>query len=215
MLLIFDLDDTLIPTSKEITPKKLDHALKKMIDLGLKTSFKNGKKRIHELNERSLRSKEALELFVTECGGGNLQREVGLKALDENIPNIVVTPQLDLNDFLRILTKEYKLAIVTGGLKKTQQEKIDLYQIDRELFSEIIVEDWGKKERAYHQLKERFGSFLVVGDRIINDLSGAKKLGGITIHIRQGRGLLEPKNHPDVDFEIETIKELTRVLERI
>ena len=65
------------------------------------------------------------------------------------------------------------------------------------------------------RLMDRFGPFLVVGDRITNDLSCAKKLGGITIHIRQGRGEFEPKNHPDVDFEIRTIKELTEVLERV
>ncbi|MBM3193722.1 MAG: HAD family hydrolase [Chlamydiae bacterium] len=215
MLLIFDLDDTLIPTSKEITPKKLDSALKKMIDAGLKINFEEGKKRIHQLNEKAHRSKQAIEYLVLECGGDETHREIGLKALEDKLLDFNVTPQKELNEFLRVLRKEYPLAIVTGGSKQVQEEKIDLYKIDRELFREIIVEDWGEKERAYIQLKERFGSFLVVGDRIANDLSGAKKLGGITIHIRQGRGLLEPKNHPDVDYEIETIKELTRVLERV
>jgi FMN phosphatase YigB (HAD superfamily) len=215
MLLVFDLDDTLIPTSKEITPKKLDFALKKMIDSGLSFDFEEGKKMIHKMNQGAYRSKEVIEEFVSLIKGSDDHKKIGLKALDEKIGHIDVTPQIDLNDFLKILRESHKLAIVTGGNKEVQEEKIDLYQINRELFSEIIVEEWGQKERAYALLKEMFGNFLVVGDRIMNDLSGAKKLGGITIHIRQGRGILEPKNHPDVDFEIETIKELTRVLERI
>ncbi len=215
MLLVFDLDDTLIPTSKEITPKKLDFALKQMIDSGLLFDFEEGRRMIHQMNESARRSKEVIEEFVLRAEGSDYHKEVGLRALDEKTQGINVTPQIDLNDFLKILRKSHKLAIVTGGNKEAQEEKIDLYQIDRELFDEIIIEEWGQKERAYTKLKEKFGPFLVVGDRIINDLSGAKKIGCITIHIRQGRGAFEPKNHPDVDFEIETIKELTRVLERI
>lgn len=215
MLLIFDLDDTLIPTSKEITPKKLEFALKQMIDAGLKVNFEEARKRVHQLNEKAHRSKQVIEQFVLEVNGEDFHKEVGLNALNYKMLGIEVTPQKELNNFLKILKNDHKLAIVTGGVKQVQEEKIDLYEIDREIFSEIIVEEWGEKGRAYLQLKEKFGQFLVVGDRIINDLSGAKKLGGTTIHIRQGRGVLEPKNHPDVDFEIETIKELTRVLERV
>ena len=215
MLLIFDLDDTLIPTSAEITPKKLEQALAKMIDNGLLVDFKQGREILFAMNEKAYRSREAIREFATVMQGTQRDAEIGLMALEDDLKKIEVNKEPKLNDFLKGLKEKYKLAIVTGGKKQVQNEKIDLYGIDRTLFEEIIVEEWGMKERAYLQLKEKFGPFLVIGDRITNDLSCAKKLGGITIHIRQGRGAYEPKNHPDVDFEIRTITELTEVLERV
>jgi FMN phosphatase YigB (HAD superfamily) len=215
MLLIFDLDDTLIPTSREITPKKLELALKKMIDNGLDVSFEEGKEALLEMNERAKRSRDVIVDFVEKFQGTEVDKVVGLKALEGAVEGIEVTVEEGLNDFLKGLGKKHSLAIVTGGSDRVQQEKIDLYQIDRQLFKEILVAEWGGKGEAYKALKEKFGSFIVVGDRIGNDLCDAKKLGGITIHIRQGRGAYEPENHPDVDFTIGTIKELTKVLERV
>ncbi len=215
MLIIFDLDDTLITTSIDITPKKLEQALKEMIDCGLPINFEQGRKILFSMNEKAYRSKEVIKEFANQVQGTDEHREIGLRVLEGDLGEISVKREDGLNDFLQGLKKRHRLAIVTGGKKEIQEEKIDLYGIDRTLFEEIIVEEWGMKERAYMRLKDKFGPFLVVGDRITNDLSCGKKLGGITIHIRQGRGEFEPKNHPDVDFEIRTIKELTEVLERI
>lgn len=215
MLLIFDLDDTLIPTSLDITPKKLEQALKKMIEGGLPVSFKQGIEVLLSMNEKAYRSREVIKEFSRLMQGTEVHTEIGLSVLEEDLSEIKVKQEEGLNEFLKGLKERYRLAIVTGGKVGVQEEKIDLYGIDRTLFEEIIVEEWGMKERAYKQLMDKFGRFLVVGDRITNDLSCAKKLGGITIHIRQGRGEFEPKNHPDVDFEIRTIKELTEVLERV
>ena len=214
MLLIFDLDDTLIPTSKEITPKKLEQALKKMIESGLQVDYLEGLETLFDLNSKSLRSKDALEEFVILKKGNSAQVDAGKKALDANLGKITISLDCQLNELLRKWNKSHRLAIVTGGAALIQHEKIDLYGIEKALFEEIVVAEWGEKGKAYATLQERFGPFLVVGDRIANDLSDAKKLGGITIHIRQGRGEAEPKNHPDVDFEIKTIKELTEVLEK-
>lgn len=215
MLLIFDLDDTLIPTSKEITPKRLEKALMKMIQHGLKIDYEKGKEILLSMNERAKRSKEVVEQFVEFVQGTKAHAEIGLKALEESLKEIEVAKSNEINDFLRLLRKNHKMAIVTAGNRVLQQEKIDHFGIDRTLFEEIIVAEQGQKEQAYHLLQERFGAFLVVGDRIVDDLSGARKLGGITIHIRQGRGNREPKNHPDVDYEIGTIKELKEILERV
>ena len=133
------------------------------------------------------------------------------QALTDGLDGIEIARELWVNDFLRGLN--YRKAIVTAGNTKMQQEKIDRFGIDRSLFETIIVAD--QKEIAYQSLKEKFGPFLVIGDRIQNDLSPAKQAGGITVHIRQGRGKKEPKNHPDVDYEIEEITELKGVLEKI
>jgi FMN phosphatase YigB (HAD superfamily) len=215
MLLIFDLDDTLIPTSNEITPKCLEAALKKMIENGLSVNFEEGKKILFEMNSGPTRTSEVIKEFVKKMQGSDNHVIVGMSALEESLLTIGVQKTHGLNNFLRVLKEKFHLAIVTGGNAPTQQAKIDLYGIDKELFVDIIVEEWGMKERSYLILKERFGPFIVVGDRIKNDLSGAKKLGGTTIHVRQGRGVFEPKNHPDVDFEIASLKELTEVLERV
>ena len=124
-----------------------------------------------------------------------------------------VIKEYETNKLLRELKQ--KKVIVTAGNVLVQQEKVDLFGIDRTLFEEIIVTKKGEKGKEYQRLQKRFGKFLVIGDRLADDLSEAKKLGGITIHIRQGRGKLEPKNHPDVDYEIATIHELKGVLEKI
>ncbi len=215
MLLIFDLDDTLIPTSREITPKKLELALAKMIDNGLAVSFDEGKKKLLAMNETASRSRDVIIEFVEDLQGSEMDKVIGLNALEGSLGGIEVTIEEGLNEFLKGLGKKHSLAIVTGGSDKVQHEKLDLYNIDRQLFKEILVAKWGEKGSAYCALKEKFGPFIVVGDRIGNDLCDAKKLGGITIHIRQGRGAYEPENHPDVDFTIGTIKELTKVLERV
>jgi FMN phosphatase YigB (HAD superfamily) len=215
MLLIFDLDDTLIPTSKELTPIRLKRALKSMIDNGLKSDFEKGFERLNKINSEVLRSKIAIEKFSFEVAGSNDFARFGVEMLESPLDDIQVEELKDLNLFLSSLRENYKLAIVTGGNQEVQREKITLYGIDVSLFEEVIVAEWGQKEAAYQSLSQKHGAFLVVGDRIEYDLSAAKKLGGITVHIRQGRGELEPEEHPNVDFKIKTINELKEVLKRL
>lgn len=188
-------------------------ALRKMVAHGLPIEYERGREILLGLNEKARHSKDVLEEFVLKMGGTIKHREIGLNVLEESLCGIEIEEEFWVNDFLRGLP--YRKAIVTAGNSKVQEEKIDRFGIDRTLFEEIIVEEKGKKERSYSRLQEKFGKFLVVGDRILDDLSGAKKIGGITIHIRQGRGKIEPKGHPDVDYEITTINELKGILERL
>ncbi len=214
-MLIFDLDDTLIPTSSEITPKRLESALKAMIKRGLTLSFEEAMPLLSKINSQEIRSKDALERFSFEVTGSKEMAKFGLEDMLSPMEGYNVSKLNELNQFLSDLKTTYKLAIVTGGDKRVQEEKISLFGIDKSLFEEIVVTDLGEKELAYKSLSQKHGAFLVVGDRIEYDLSAAKRLGGKTVHIRQGRGVLEPKNHPNVDYEIKTIKELKEVLKRL
>ncbi len=218
MLIIFDLDDTLIDTSGSITPIKLEHALIKMQASGLKLdSFSSSLSLLKRLNELAKTARDALLEFAEMHDIEERYFELGVKELyesdDLDIPIFPLEAALEL---LAELKNMHQLALVTIGKDLRQREKMKKAGIDSAIFSKIIVTEEKNKKIHYQAIVEELGfaatDVIVCGDKISLDLSPAKELGFKTVHIRFGRGKnnLEPKE--DVDYSISSLAEIKNII---
>lgn len=196
MLIIFDLDDTLIDTSGCVTPFKMKECLRRLIELGLNVpNFEQAYADLLDLNARSLRSKEAVEQFARSFGGGENLIKTVLQELSNPLPadfRVDTTPFA--KEILEFYSKKFPLALVTGGFPPFQRDKLKKAGIEPSFFSKIAIPEDSVKKPCFQGLQREFGldpqEIWVCGDRIEMDLSPARDLGFQTVHMRWGRGTL-------------------------
>ena len=222
MLIIFDLDDTLIDTSGSITPFRLEKAVRRMHEEGLfledLTSAIEIIKRLDTTTESSaqtlfefLEIHGAMEDKFLSIGKGEIY--------EAPLGDIAVQPLEGIPTLLYELQAEHTLCLVTVGSEKLQEEKLKKAGIDCTIFSKIYVcKEKNKKpyyQRILEELKALPSQTVVCGDRIAIDLSPAKELGMHTIHMRWGRGIHTKKSPIDVDFAIFKLEEIKAILAHI
>ncbi len=196
MLIIFDLDDTLIDTSGSVTPFKMRECLKRFVAEGLPLSdFEASYQKLLAINAKSLKSKDALVQFLAEMGGRPEWLAGALLEMTLPLPEqfrVPTTP--NAKEILKHLGKSHALALVTGGHPPFQLEKLEKAGIDRTIFSKIAIPEDSMKKLFYQRLLKEFsmppGRVLVCGDRVGMDLVPAFELGLTTVHMRWGRGSL-------------------------
>ena len=207
MLIIFDLDDTLIDTTGTIAP------------LALRRAFATFGRPDEEyfsflsLNEELGSSKKAILQFAKQVGS---DPDLARIAFQEPLPkDVVVGLTPGALEALTLLGGKHTLALVTGGEERFQLEKLKKAGLDQGLFSKIVcVEDLIKKP-WFLSLHAEFGGsprdVLVCGDRVDLDLEPAFALGFQTAQMRWGRGLKAP---PPlwVDHVIYDVRELIRII---
>lgn len=220
MLIIFDLDDTLVDTSLSITPFLQAKALKKLVAAGLPLpDFDEALQMLRSMDRGALSGKIALKEF--------LELQDGLQYFEMALHEIYHAPQFDepvqpvdyAVDLLRELKKDHTLGVVTLGAPSIQREKIRLSGIDFNSFSFIECCQEGGKKLIYQNLIKSLGvdpsDMVVCGDRIFADLSPAKELGLKTIHFRHGRGLGSTGLKSDVDYTILRLEEIPKLIRQI
>lgn len=221
MLIIFDLDDTLIDTSGSIAPFRLEAALKNMIEAGLAIlDFDEALLRLKAMDETAHSTREALGEFLEIQAASPQLLDVGCQSVYESKDfSFPVTPTEDALDALLDFYKKHTLAIVSIGVKEIQFEKMKKAGIDTSLFSRIIICQDPFKKQSYQHLLEDLGvapyNAIVVGDRIKRDLAPAKALGCKTVHMRWGRGLHQKGDKEEVDFSISTLDQLRPILAQL
>jgi putative hydrolase of the HAD superfamily len=221
LLIIFDLDDTLIDTSGSVTPFALERALLAMIAAGLPVvSYEQALEQLKRINSSATSSAAALRECIEIHGGGESLLEIGKEKLYNELPfDLPVFPLDGAIELLADLAEDHMLALVTSGNLPIQMEKLKKAGIDSTLFSNIIVSEDGNKKNHYKRLLDKEGyvplETLVCGDRIPNDLSPAKDLGLKTVHMRWGRGLSSQGRKGDVDYQIHTLKELKEIVSHL
>lgn len=221
MLIIFDLDDTLIDTSGCITPIRLGDALHRMCEAGLVLAkMEESLAQIKQLDRTKMSSRETLAEFLQIHGADNKFLEIGLKAMNENSEIEMPVHQIDgAMEILKDLKAEHILALVTMGCPEVQMAKLKKAGIDLTLFSRIAVSEDRNKKFHYQKFAQQLGfsssEVIVCGDRIHIDLVPAKELGFKTVHIKRGRGLnsCEPKSV--VDFTIFQLNEMKGVIKNV
>ena len=116
MLIIFDLDDTLVDTSLSITPFLQEKALKKLLEAGLQLpDFDEALRMLRSIDATALSGKGALKEF--------LELQDGLDYLDMALHEIYHAPSFDgpiqpvdhAIDLLKQLMKYHTLGVVTIG----------------------------------------------------------------------------------------------------
>lgn len=228
MLIIFDLDDTLIDTSGCIISKKLEDAVHKMVDVGLiLPNLDEAIERIRRLDSEMESAKHTLIKFLELYQADAHFLEIGAKEVYENIStDLPIFTTEGAIDVLNELKQNHQLALVTIGRPALQFHKMKKAGIDSGIFSKIVVcESNGKvcennaKKPYYQAIVSELGfpqsEVLVCGDRIKNDLTPAKELGFKTVHMRWGRGLNCFGSANDVDHSIWKLSEIKTIIKNL
>lgn len=217
MLIIFDLDDTLIDTSGSVIPFKLKALLSALIEEGVRLSFDEAFQALRILNQYSKSLYDVFWEFL-EINSIDIKYFIPIfeKVVSHSKDLYEVWPLPNALELISELSRKHTLTIVSYGKKDFQYEKMKKAGIDTSIFSRIVISK-NKDKKPYYQalLKELDFSpldVLVCGDRIHRDLSPAKHLGFKTVHIKWGRGLGEVKKSKDVDFSIAHIEELKGII---
>lgn len=216
MLIIFDLDDTLIETSKYVTPRRLKMALEEMILAGFSvSSFEKMLQELLAIDQKSFSSKQALIAFSSLYPESEKFFPVAMEALYSPLRDEEIVPAAEgAIEILNELKKDHQLALVTMGNEPLQLQKMKKAGIEPQIFSKLIVGSGSTKKPYYETLLSELGTDngIVCGDRIPLDLSPAKQLGLTTVHMRAGRGLHIPGPSEDVDYAIAKLEELTKII---
>ncbi len=221
MLIIFDLDDTLIDTSGSITPYQLQNAVKGLIDAGVVfQSEEEAMEFLLRLNKVAPSAKSAIEEFFEINDLDHALLPIALSAVYEDFSDQLAVEVNEMaHEVLQLLSEVHKLALVTVGKTEHQMFKLKKAGIDSTIFSKIVVTQQKNKKIHYHSIVSELDvdstEVVVCGDRIPIDLTPAKELGYKTIHMRSGRGVYCKGNRSDVDFTISRLSEIPLILPKI
>lgn len=219
MLIIFDLDDTLIDTTKKLTPIVLKKALKEMILKGFQVDNEDlAYKKLLEIDKTSSNSKESIKKFLSLYNANQNFYNIALEALRAPLDkDVKVFTLKNAKKILNYLTNNHTLALVSIGKEKFQFDKIQKAGIDTTIFSKIIITEEENKGFYYKQIIEELNfssqSTYVCGDKINIDLLPAKEIGCTTIHIKWGRGKYLPENK-NVDYTINFLDEIIDIVDQ-
>jgi FMN phosphatase YigB (HAD superfamily) len=217
LLIIFDLDDTLIDTTGQITPFKMRLCLKRLQGLGLSLGlFEEAYQELMAINAVSLSSSKAIKLFIEKKGGEPGWLASALAELSAPLPsNFFISTTPFAKQILEELKRNHSLALVTGGNPAFQREKMEKAGIEPTLFSNILIPEDSVKKPSYEVLTKEFldrpRDVVVCGDRILIDLAPAYELGFVTVHMRWGRGLIN-QTEPWIDYSISSLSELKGIV---
>ena len=221
MLIIFDLDDTLIDTSGCITPVKFQRALARMIEEGCDLQDERAALGLLiDLDREALSSKDSLKKFITLFGLSERYYYTGLKEIYDTLPlGITINPIKGTIETLTELRRENFLALVSVGKPEQQLFKLEKAGIDSTFFYKIFISEEQDKKKYYEQLIEELriapGEVIVCGDRVVTDLAPAKELGCVTVHMKWGRGLRKQEQEAKVDFTITSPMQILDVFKKV
>ncbi len=217
MLIIFDLDDTLLDTSRLVTPYVLKQVLHRWVQEGLQVdSFDQAYNEFLSINTCAHSSYLACKGFLEKKKALSLLPVAEEELKKDYMDFIAIKPKKKLLQLLKKMQITHNLNLVTIGQKNIQLKKLKKAGIDKGFFSKIVISEDNDKSLHYKNiLKRHQGPALVCGDRIDRDLLPAKKLGFYTVLIRKGRGKLQKKNHKAVDFSIDQLEEILPIIDTL
>jgi len=207
LLIIFDLDDTLIDTSGCITP----HRLRSLVPD--EASYQE----LFFINEACGSSQKALIQFAERRGLGEEWLKEASRRLFEPLPEGMKIPlTLGARELLDWLSQSnHTVALVTGGNPSFQLEKLEKSRVNSFPFHSVAIAEDSNKKPYYQSLARAFGcsarEILVCGDRPAMDLLPAYELGFRVFLRRWGRGL-KVEREPWMDGEVWNLLELTKEL---
>lgn len=221
MLIIFDLDDTLIDTSGCITHYKLDDALRAMVGAGLDLpDYAESLDLLRRLDRTAESAGAALSEFIEITGSDKRFLEIGIKEIYDSFPaDLPIFPLEGALELLADLAHHHQMALVTVGKSSQQIEKLKKAGIDSRIFSKIAVTEERNKKPHYQMIVDELGyspsEVLVCGDRVPVDLIPARELGFKTVQMKWGRGLNSARQKGDVDYSITDLGELKSIVDSL
>lgn len=218
MLIVFDLDDTLIDTSGSITPYKFQEFFYLLQREGVSVgSFSKTIREIASLDKKCMTSKETVRQILERYQASHLFDQAQ-SLFSEPLPRdfkVETTPHA--KKVLQSLKEQnHILTIVTMGKASFQLEKMEKAGLEPSIFSKIKVSESSQKRPHYEPLVQEFSvspsESIAVGDRIPIDLMPAHELGWRTVHMRWGRGRLWKKKEEWIERAISDLSELMEII---
>lgn len=222
--LVFDLDDTLLDTYRQLIPHAAKEACNAMINAGLKVDTESCLQARDTFLRSEWRAEERGSVYtylvdrfgVRDGADGKEVEKAGYDAFH----NRDVEPDISLfpgaRELLHDLRSKYILHLVTAGHEATQRMKILILGLES-TFDSIHIVDPSKgqtKGDAFKAIMAETRShpskMLSIGNRLDTDIAEAKRLGWKGCWIRYGEhaGTRPSNNNEAPDFSISNIQEL-------
>lgn len=220
MWIVFDLDDTLVETTRVLTPFQYRRTLAHLITLGVAVAeHEETFSLLLRIDARSERASLAWAEGAELLGLSKEELDIALKFFYGPLPaQFPLEPVPGAKETLETLHQRHQLALVTIGEPTNQLAKLERAGLEPNLFSKILVGS-GDKRPHYRALLAQNGlspgQVVVCGDRPLIDLLPAKELGCLTVQMQNGRGLVSPHSGGAVDLTIGRLKDLIDIVERM
>ncbi|MEK6905907.1 MAG: HAD family hydrolase [Nanoarchaeota archaeon] len=219
MLLIFDLDDTLVDTSGSTVPIKLKEALEVMINAGLRAgSFGEALNLLYGVDESSPNGEETIRRFLQKINADSSFFALGIKGYTSAMSEETeIKPLEGAVEVLYELKQKNVLALVSKGKEDLQYQKMMKAGIDKDIFAKIIItQDYNKRDKYQIVMEELHftpKNTMVIGDKFYSDLLPAKELGITTVQMLWGRALKFPEE--GADYKITQLAELKKLVQEL
>lgn len=220
MLIIFDLDDTLVDTFGCSIPVKMKEVVRGMIAAGLDVQFEEAYAVLMQCNEEQRTGEDVINAFGARIGAPEDLIQKGLEIYrSDAVLDFEMTTLPGARELLDSLKEKHTLALVTVGVEVVQHAKMQRAGIDMSVFSRMLFVDKYDKEENYRELSAEFNTppseCIVIGDKVKTDLLPAKKLGMKTVYIKWGRGRTFPPDNGEVDYAIENLLDVKKIVEEL
>lgn len=218
---LFDLDDTLYDCTGSLVETARRRAARAMVEAGLACSLEEAYQlQLHFLEGHGPRC-NVFERIAERFGKDASLVQKALEAYNsDEVEGIQPFPDV-IPALLQLRNEGYKLALITTGVHRRQERKLDLLQI-RPYFDRIEVNDSERgllTHQCFQHVLEELGirgdEAVTVGDRIHSELRIAKSFGMTTVQMLHGRfqGMFPETTEERPDFRISRISELPEVLQ--
>lgn len=221
--IIFDLDDTLLDTSRLLVPQAEREACAAMIEAGLNGDIEGCLKQRKNLIKQNVRT-HIFEAIIGQIGLKVSSKaldvaDIGRRAFYEREVENHISLEPEVLQLLERMQAKYELFLVTAGSLKTQRQKVEILKIEK-FFKKIIYVDLQSgetKSKAFEEVSQLTGApklkILSVGDRIDTDIAVAKSLGMKACLVTRGEyAKLKPLSPLEVpDFQVGQVTEIELV----
>ncbi|EEB73067.1 2-haloalkanoic acid dehalogenase [Thermococcus sp. AM4] len=221
-VVFFDLDDTLIDTSKlaEIARR---NAIENMIRAGMPVDFGIAYHELLELiNEYGSNFSRHFDYLLRRLDLPHNPRWIaaGVIAYHNTKISHLKTVRGVKRTLLRLKEMGLRLGVITDGNPIKQWEKILRTEIE-DYFDAVLISDFvGVKkphrkifEKALRKFEVQPAEALMVGDRLYSDIYGAKRVGMHTVWFKYGKYANRELEYLEyADFVIRSLEEVPKIV---
>jgi len=220
LLIIFDLDDTLVDTYRCLTIPKLKETLIHMVQGGLRLdcSFEQAFNDLVVCTRSAPSGREALISFLPDFKNGADFLESSTNYLyessDEGL-NLEAVP--GAIEALEQLKENHTLCLVSVGFEGRQRRKLEKAGIDSGIFAKIEITQAHRKGDIYRGLIEELGfspkETIVCGDKFDVDIEPAVRLGCFAAHAEFSPRRCIKRSGLEADISVTTFNQLLDFVE--